>query len=207
MKTLILGLTLIFTAVAVNADTKLQQPWVDQEYINNNGLHSIESILVIGVPDHPDERYKLEDQFKQALAKSGVEATPSLDIMSADTEVNKENVLAALEGKNIDAVLLIRVYRIDDVEIIEGDDPGTMRTERDFAVQLWQNYEGARDQALNAPRNEKQRLVLENNLYDLKSENLIWTVQSYSMNLKSADKIIKSLTHLVTENLKQQNLI
>lgn len=205
MKSVFLSLAFFFVAAASAADTKLQQPWVDHDYVGSN--NPIKSILVIGVPDHPDERRKLEDSFTRSLAKAGVNATASLDIMAADTEVSKESVLAALEGRDIEAVLLTRVFRIEDIEIVQGGDPGTMRTDRDFAIQLWANYEDARDQVLNAPRSKKQRLVLENNLYDLDSENLIWTVQSYSMNIKSADKVIKSLTPLVTDSLKKQNLI
>ena len=200
-----LAMLLVLMSPEVNADTTLQQPWVDREYTNNSD--AFKSILVIGVPDHPDERRELEDSLAKALAKSGVQTMASLDIMSADTEVNKESVLAALEGKNIDGVLLTRVFRVDDIEVVQGGDPGTIRTERDFAIQLWDNYQGARDQALNAPRKSKQRLVLENNIYELKSEKLVWTVQSYSMNPKSSGKIIKSLSKLITESLEQDNLI
>jgi len=200
-----LTLLLITSAGAIHADTKLQQPWIDRDYVANNDAFA--SVLVIGVPDHTDERGKLENSLVKALQKDGVRATASLDLMSADTEVTKESVLAALEGKDIEAVFLTRVFRTDDIEVVQGGDPGTMRTERDFAIQLWENYEGTRDQALNAPRKEKQRLVLENNLYDLKSEKLVWTVQSFSMDPKSADKIIKSLSKLVTEQLRKDGLI
>ena len=208
MKRLVsLGLTLFFTlsGVAVGADTVLQQPWIDRGYVNNND--AFRSILVIGVPDHPDERRKLEDRLAKALEKSGVQATASLDIMSVDTTVSKESVLAVLEGKNIDGVLLTRVFRVDDVTVVQGADANTMRIQQDFTTQLWDNYEGVRGQAANLQKNTKQSLVLENSLYELQSEKLVWTVQSYSMNPKSADKVIKSLSKLVTDQLRKDNLI
>jgi hypothetical protein len=202
-----LGLTLFLTltGAAVEADTELQQPWIDRAYVNDND--AFKSLLVIGVPDHPDERRKLEDRLTKALAKSGVQATASLDVMSADTEVNKESVLAALEGSNIDGVLLTRVFRVDDIVEVQGADSETMRRQHDFATKLWDNYDGMRGQAANLQKNKKQRLVLENNLYELKSEKLVWTVQSYSMNPKSSDKIIKSLSKLASDQLRKDNLI
>jgi hypothetical protein len=200
-----LTLFLILPGAAVAADTVLQQPWIDRGYVNNND--AFKSLLVIGVPDHPDERRQLEDKMAKALAKSGVQATASLDIMAADTQVNKENILAALEGKSIDGVLLTRVFRVDDVDVVQGVDANTMRIQRDFDTKLWDNYDGMRGQAANIKKNTKQRLVLENNLYGLKSESLVWTVQSSSMNPESSDKVIKSLSKLVTEQLRKDNLI
>jgi hypothetical protein len=200
-----LTLFLILPGAAVAADTVLQQPWIDRGYVNNND--AFKSLLVIGVPDHPDERRQLEDKMAKALAKSGVQATASLDIMAADTQVNKENILAALEGKSIDGVLLTRVFRVDDVDVVQGVDANTMRIQRDFDTKLWDNYDGMRGQAANIKKNTKQRLVLENNLYGLKSESLVWTVQSSSMNPESSDKVIKSLSKLVSEQLRKDDLI
>ena len=207
-KSLTIGFTILLCLLnlGVQAEkTTLQQPWVDRGYINNND--AFQNILVIGVPDHPDERRQLEDSMVKALSKMGVEATASLDIMSIETEVNKENVVSALEGRSVEGVLLTRVFRVEDIETVQGGDPGTMRTERDFAIQLWANYEGARDQALNAPKHKEHRLVLENNLYETRSENLVWTVQSYTIDPKSSDKVIKSLSKLVSEQLRKDNFI
>ena len=167
----------------------------------------MESILVIGVPDHPDERRRLEDTFVKSLSDEGITTVASLDVMSRDTEINEQTVKAALADRNIEAVLLTRVYRVDDVEIVQGGDPGTRRTERDFAIQLWDNYKGARDYALNASKNQEQRLVLENNLYDLNSAELVWTVQSFTMNPKSSKKVIDSLSKLIPKQLKKDGLI
>ena len=207
MKSLLLSIALataVLSTAQLHADTTLAEPWIDNAYVNNHG--PVKNILVIGVPDHPDERHQLEQTFSKALSDSGVSAMPSLDIMSADVEVNKGNVLAAIAGRDFDAVLLTQVYRVDDVDIVPGGDPDRV-TDRDFAIQLWDNYEGARDQALDARKKKEHRLVLENNLYDLKSEDLVWSVQSYSINPKSSDKIIRELSRLIPASLKKASLI
>lgn len=208
MRTVVLGFSLI-VAVIVNiptqAETKLAQPWSDRAFINNHG--PFKNILVIGVPKETDERHNLEKAFVEVLKKSGVNALPSLDIMSADTEVNKDNVLAAVAGKNIDSVLLTRMFRVEEIDIVQIDDPGSKRSERDFALGLWGDYRNARDYALDAAKKKQLRIVLENSVYDLNSAELVWTVQSYSMDPKSADEVIKSLSRLISDSLKKEKLI
>ena len=208
MKTFVLGLSLVMAVilnVPTQAETKLTQPWSDRAFINNHG--PFKNILVIGVPEEPDERRKLEEAFSKVLKKNGVEAMPSLEFMSADTEINKENVLAAVAGKDFDSVLLTRLYRVEEIDIVEIDDPGTKRSQRDFALGLWADYRNAHDYALDAAKKKQLRVVLENSVYDLKSAELVWTVQSYSMDPKSADDVIKSLSRLISDSLKKEKLI
>ena len=113
-----LALITTLSAAVLHADTKLKHPWVDRDYVLN--ADPFKSILVIGVPDHPDKRRSLEDGLVKSLEKAGVKATASLDIMSADTEVNRDTVVAALAGKDVDAVFLTSLARVDDVEIVKG---------------------------------------------------------------------------------------
>ena len=208
MKTIVLGLSLVVAAVLnmpTQAETKLTQSWSDRAFINNHG--PFKNILVIGVPKETDERRKLEKAFSEVLKKKGVNAMPSLEIMSPDTEVNKENVLAAVTGKDFDSVLLTRLYRVEEIEIVKIDDPGTKRSQRDFALGLWADYRNAHDYALDAAKKKQFRVVLENSVYDLNSAELVWTVQSHSMDPKSADDVIKSLSQLVSDSLKKEKLI
>ena len=113
MKTIVLGLSLVLAVmlhVPTQAETKLMQPWSDRAFINSHG--PFKNILIIGVPKETDERAKLEKAFSEVLKKNGVNAMPSLEIMSPDTEINKENVLAAVSGKDFDSLLLNRLYRV-----------------------------------------------------------------------------------------------
>ncbi len=200
-----LCITAVLSTMPAQAETKLTQPWANRAFISSHGPFN--SVLVIGVPEEPDERSKLETTFTRVLEKNGTQATASLDLMSIDTEVNKETVLAAVNDQNIDSVLLIRLYRVEEVDILQIDDPGSKRSERDFALGLWKDYTSARDYALDAAEKKQLRVVLENSVYDLRSAELVWTVQSYSMDPKTADEVIESLSALITAALKKEKLI
>ena len=201
-----LVLLLSLAAGVLYAEIQLPAPWMDRDYVYNHD--PFESILVIGVPDHPDKRRQLENSLVKALEKNGVQATASLDIMSEDTEINRDTVTAALAGRDVDAMFLASLHRVEDIEIVSGGVlPKTQRTERDFALQLWQDSQGTYDQNLAALRKEKHRLVLENKLYNLKNEKLVWSVQSYSMKPGSADEAIRSLIKQVAATLRRDGVI
>ena len=204
------GILLMFAAAIpffVQAETQLSQPWTDRAFISDHG--SFNGILVIGVPEEPgaENREKLERTFVGTLEKDNVHSIASLDLLAADAEINEQTVRAAVNGKNIDAVLLTRLFRIEEIDEVQRDDPGTKRSERDFALNLWQDWRNARDYRLDAAVKKRVRVVLENNLYDLDSAKIVWSVQSFSMDPKSAKEIIDSLSQLVTAALKKERLI
>jgi hypothetical protein len=141
------------------------------------------------------------------VRSNGVEAEASLDLMPADAEINKETVLAAIEGRGVDSILVTVLYRVEDVDIVKVDDPGSKRSERDFALGLWRDFRDTYDYALDAPVDKRLRVILENNVYDAASAELVWTVQSYSMDPDSVDEVVERLSKLVPESLKKENLI
>lgn len=202
---------LLMAAVVISffaqAETQLSQPWTNRAFISNHG--PFQGVLVIGVPEKPgaDNREKLERTFVSTLAKDKVHGIASLDVLAADAEINEQAVRAAVDGKNIDAVLLTRLFRIEEIDEVQRDDPGTKRSERDFALNLWQDWRNARDYALDAAVKKRVRVVLENSLYDLDSAKMVWSVQSFSVDPKSAKEIIDPLSQLVTAALKKERLI
>jgi len=210
MKPVTLCFSLIVFAVfsiSTMADTKLAQPWSNRAFISDNG--PFKNILVIAVTEEPRNRSILEKAFSERIGETGAAATTSFSIMAAETEVSEQTIKAAVaaNGTNIEIVLLTRLYRVEEVDIVQIDDPGTMRSERDFALGLWKDYRGARDFALDAGVKKRLRIIIENSIYDLESAELIWTVQSYSMDPKTVEDLIKSVSKLVTDKLKEQDII
>ena len=214
LKTLMKSITLCLSflisvvfSISSMAETKLVQPWSNRAFISDNG--PFENILVIAVTEEPKYRPILEKAFAERIEKKGAAATLSSSIMPTDAEMSEQAIKAAVaeHGANIEIVLLTRLYRIDEVDIVQIDDPGTMRSERDFALALGRDYRDARDFALDAEVKKRLRFILENSIYDLESAELIWTVQSYSMDPKTAEELIKSVSKLVTDKLKEEDLI
>ena len=207
MKSFLVSILLLAASSVTPAlsDTRLLEPWTDRTFIADND--PFKSVLVIALPDDPDNRKLLEQEISKQLSKSGIKSIASVDIMPMDTEVSEQTVRAAIDGKNIEAVLLTFVFRVDDVEIVQGGDTGTLRSDRSFALGLWGDYTKARDQQMQARRDAAQQIVLENNLYDVDTGKIVWSAQSYSIEPKSVKKEVKSLGGQITKSLKNASVI
>lgn len=197
----------ILASHAVTAQTTLNQPWIDQTFVAANA--PFRKVLIIAVTHESENRSLLEEAFVKQIGRTKADAVSSNSIMAPDTEPTAEAIKAAVQatGETYDIVLLTYLVRVDDVDIVNITDPGTKRSERDFALALWGDWQNARDFVLDAGVTHRRQFVVESSVYDLESEEQIWTVQSYSMDPKSAEKIISSVSKMVTEAMVNDDLL
>lgn len=189
------------------AQTTINQPWSDQSFIAANA--PFRNVLIIAVTNEKDNRPMLEEAFAKRIGKTRAKAVSSNSIMAPDVEPTEESVKAAVEasGEDFDIVLLTYLLRVDDADIVNITDPGTKRSERDFALALWGDWQNARDFVLDAGVTHRRQFVVESSVYDLDSAEQIWTVQTYTMDPKSAKEIIDTITAMVTDALVKGNLL
>ena len=195
---------IVLALTACTTDTKLVKAWSDDTYTRG----SLRSVLIIGVSDQPSKRRILENSFTKAFKQNRVDALSSLAIMAAETKITKQTVESAISDRNIDAVLVTHLVRVEDKTFYSGPHPSTYRSEREFRQNLWQHYDSVYDYAHDPSLYKKHRsVILETNLYDAKTAKLIWSIQSESLDPRSADEIVQSLGRLIVESLKKQKLI
>lgn len=195
---------IVLTLTACSTDTKLVKSWSDDTYTRG----PLRNVLIIGVSNEPSKRRLLENAFTKAFKQNKVDALASLAIMPADVKIAKQTVQSAISGRNIDAVLVTRLVRVEDKTFYSGPHPTTYRSERQFRQDLWQHYDSVYDYAHDLSLHKKQRsVVLESNIYDAKTAKLIWSIQSETLDPKSPNEIIRSLGLLIIENLKKDKLI
>ena len=195
-------------ALAACNTTQIKLVQVRSDYGYSDGRGPFRSMLIIGVSEQSDERQLLESIFTKTLSSTGIQALSSLEIMSTGTEISEETVGAAIAGKNIDAVLVVRFVRLEEQKLYHGPDPTTYRSERELRRNLWDyysmTYDYTSDESLHT---EDLVAVLESSVYDAETAELIWAVQSHSINPKSLDAEFRSLSELITESLKSAKLI
>lgn len=201
---LLAGIVTSFSAIA---QTTLNQPWADQSFVAENA--PFRKVLIIAVTNEQENRVMLEEAFAKHVGKTEADAISSNSIMAPDVETTAETVKAAVaaSGEDFDVVLLTYLVRVDDVDIVNVTDVGIKRSERDFALALWGDWANARDFVLDAGVTHRRQFVVESSVYDLDSEKQVWTVQSYSMDPKSVEEIVGSITTLVTKALVNDNLL
>lgn len=190
------GLLLIVSILAACAAAKPINEWRDQSF---NGR--IDRILIIGVTAQNERRRAFETAFVNALQARGITATPSYKLLSSSLQLNREVVEEAIRGKNIGGVLVTRLAGIRQAEVFRqpaGSDP-----EGDYFTQ----YNIIRRETTSAYYDEHRVLTLETSLYDASSGDLVWRMQSETIDASRPRDVIEAQVELTINTLLRRGLI
>lgn len=178
------------------ASTKPVNEWRDEGF---NG--QLSHILVIAAMDEVTQRHAIEDDYVKALMAVPVSAVPSYTIIDSDLALTRETVEAAIEGQGFDAVLVTRLLGVEEVE--EYQPP--------VHYDHYRSYHRYYQRSLNysSPgyyRNYKI-VTLETNLYSTATRDLVWSMQSETIDGSAPRDIIEAQVILTIDRLTQGGLI
>ena len=202
---------LMLTGCASTAplESLLYNEWSDDNYTHSEVY--VKQLMVIGAINNPGNRQALEKTFVDNFAEIGVIGFLSLDYMSIETEINKDNVKKAIEGQPFDAVLVTELVEYNDSSYRKG--PQFENSYADYSTSK-QYFEGlgifdsnAPDQ--NSPDEFKVRktVLVRVALYNLGKGKLVWSANSRSIEPESANEAIQVLVQQVVARLREKNLI
>ena len=190
----ILGLTtlLIFPGCATTEKTS---EWRDQAFADAR----FDDILVIGVSQRKAARRMFESNLVTELQKRNVRASPSFEIMAVDAKIDRQTVRAAIVGKEIDAILVTHLVGIEEKQHYVP--PTTIRAPRYYGY-----YSMAYDRVYEPGYYERYDVVkLETSLYEARTEKLVWSMGSDTIDLNADEALIKSVD--MVNALGKQDLI
>lgn len=169
--------------------------WRDESYTAGAFNH----LLVIGISEDAVKRRQFEDSFVRELKALGVRATASYAIMPGDQKVEKETIIKAIAGRQVDAVLVTHLVGVEQKEAYM---PRTM------GPSYYGYYSSAYNYAYSPGYYEKYEVLkLESNLYSVQTEKPIWSMQSESLELDRVNTLINDIIKLNIKSLRNQNLI
>lgn len=194
LKTITLALTaLVITACA---NTKPVGEWSNEQFTGK-----LNNILIIGVTSRSDRRRVFEDKFVEGLAALKVNATPSYKLMDSSLHLTRQVVENAIKGQDIGAVLVTRLAGIKEEDVYRAPD------NRDENLSYF-NYSDNSLQLANDGYTEQHRtVVLETNLYDIESRELVWSMQSQTMDASKPRHVIEDQIKLTVSTLAKRGLI
>ncbi len=164
----------------------------------------VTDILVIGVTykEKEDVRRSFEDRFVAQLKAAGVEAISSGDAISipADLMLQKDEILKAVNKFNNDAVIITHVVGKEKKEVYT---PGGRRYGGYYGY--YGRVYGYAHSPGYSSTNTSYRL--ETNLYDVKTEKLIWSGKSETLNPESSKQMIDDVIKEVIKDLQKNNLL
>ena len=127
MKAFIFTLLIAFTGVTFaqeapetsTASTKTEKPKKAKKKKKAKKVKtsiSLDNALVIGQMDSPEDRYSVEITLTEMLAKSGVKATPSLNVLKLGSDARilaTDSVQQLVAAKGIDTYCLVSIRGFD----------------------------------------------------------------------------------------------
>lgn len=188
-----LGILVIACAGTELTDTQVHKTVRDKPVSN---------ILVIGIADKENNRRYFENEFVTALEATGVKAVSSADVISipADKELKKDVILDVVNKFKNDAVIITHVAGVE---------------KKDVYTPPTRSYGGYYDYYNNIYLHTHEpgyysthtQVRLKTNLYDVKTERLLWSGQSKTINPGSTRKVIDEVIQVVVKDLQKNKLL
>lgn len=189
---LIIALFLI-SSCATTATTNV---WRDQTYQG-----PVKKILVMGISQKIGIQRFFEDEFVRQLRERGDDAIAGYTVLPYDEKMDKDFIASKARQSGADTVLVTRpLSRGMQRTYVPGQAyavPGT--------YSRWGSYYGH----AYSPGYviEDEYVYVETNLYDVVTENLIWSAQSETVMLATDQELIKSFINTMIRQLSSDKLI
>jgi len=187
-----------FLIIACAGGTDLTQKQVDDAYKGK----PVSDILVIAITGNEHNRRSFEKKFVARLKSVGVDAISSEEAipMPADLELKKETILTAVNQYENDAVIITHLIGKEEKDVYTRGGSG----HRGYFGFYRSRYSYAHDPGYSST---STTVRLETNLYDVKTEKLIWSGKSDSWSRDSKDQIINDVIKAVINDLQNNKLI
>jgi hypothetical protein len=188
LSTFVLALLLL---PSCSATTQLNSVWRDETYRDHP-----RKILVLGMLKTPGNRRILEDEMVRQLKAHGTDAVAAYTVLPEQIEANKETITSIMNEIGADAVLISRLMDKKSVTTyVPGTPPPTGYG--------WHNYYSSNPGYVV----QDEYAVVQTNLYDLKTNKLIWTAASETWVSGDNDNLILKFTEVIGDALARQKVI
>jgi len=178
--------------------TKLNTTKVDEARLGK----PVSDILVIAITYEKELRHSFEDKFVAQFKTAGIEAVSSADVIpiSEKQQLEKDAILKAVNKFENDAVIIIHMVGVEEKEIITRS-PSSGRGY--YGHYLWA-YGNTHQPGYSSTR---ITVRLATNLYDVKTEKLIWSGKSETLRPDSVNQIIDDVIKVVIQDLQKNKLL
>ena len=186
---------------ACGSTTQLLNVWSDVQY-----EETIDRIMVVGMAQQPATRRSFEDELAARFELNKVKAFSSARLIPADKELDQQTIRRAVEENGIEAVLITRMISIDkESNWVRGE---TYTVPRTYYDNMYGYYFSAYEYVHEPGYLVDYTIVnLETNIYDVASEQLIWSAVSESFDPRSVTEIIDTLGLAIMNDLKQAGFL
>jgi len=209
-----LSIILVFVGLMVSnlmtgcSGTKANYSWSSPNYTGK-----INKVYVVGISQKDLNRMIFENNFENRLTSEGVKAIASYKDLLSSVAPEKEALIRRMKANDCDSILLTRVLSQQKKAISSGQGsyrysqggPGSYNTRH---YKNWDSYYNYGKVEYSSPASiDIVTVTLESVLYDLKTEELIWSAQLETKFVKDIEKAVRLFVDQVTKDLREKGLI
>lgn len=190
------------------ANTKFTKQWIDEDF----NEQPYDDILVLVVADKMGNRQDAENYIVQKLGEAGVDAMQSYDILPKTEAIDREAVGKAIEGLQLDAVIVMFATGVTEDEYFIPSRRFGVYSGYGYGDAHYGSFYNYYPHAVNyvyIPGYDNTHFVvaLETSLFDLKTGKLVWSGQSNTFAPDSVDDVIHNITMLTINELEKKKII
>jgi len=186
---------------------KITGSWSDPEF---KSFGPYTKVFVMVLSQNSDANYFVESQMAKTLITKGYKVVKSNDLyppkFSPIKDFTKEQLAESIAKTGCDAILMLSLL---DSKIKESYNPGTVYTPMMYGhYGSYYGYYNHYYPQVYSPGyySVDKTFYLEANLFDLKSDRLLWSIQSEASNPESLPDWFEKYSYMLMSHLKSKGL-
>jgi hypothetical protein len=185
---------LIALLVTACTTTQLTAVWKDPSYQTRPA-----KIMVVGIAKSPVNRRLFEDEFVRQLKSRGTDAIASYTVVPDEKQADQEAIAKKVAELGADTVLITRLV---SKKIVQVYVPGTPYYPPPY-YGSWPDYYGYGYRYMYTPGYiaDDEYAVVETNLYEAKSDKLIWAASSETGINDTDQNLIQTYVGVMVKNM------
>ena len=210
MKNLILLIIAALYVAGCGPTTQITASWKNPD---EQLTGSVNTIFVTALTGRPAIRQNIENDIAAVLEKKGYNTVKSMDVLpptfSAEQTPNRDTLLTHISATRADVILTVALIdEKTETRYVPGAYGYAPIPRFDYYGTFWRYYTNWYP-TLNSPGYYEENKVyfLETNLYDAKTEELLWSAQSESYNPVSLPEFSDEFAKVVISKLEDDRIL
>jgi hypothetical protein len=211
MKLPIIGAAFLLSACAASRTT-IQSSWTDAEYAGP----PLDRIAVVALFDTRADSLAFERNAADFLESLKVATVPAHELLTpAETlTLDEEQIRERLAATDVDGILIFRLVAIDERREYQAPTPNAPSEVTSGNAFSWYYRPSQNDPTVSSPSADSQGywieqdfLVAETALFDNRSDRLLWTAKSETLDDARLQRTSESIVRAVARRLIAMDLI
>lgn len=213
MKTLIktgkvLCCTALVTLMACSPATMVTGSWTSPGKTDKKYDH----IVVAALTGSTSAKGIVEEDFVTALGERGIRVTKSIDVFPPNLkneDTDREQLLKNIRGKDVDAILTLSLIDQEtETRYVPGSYSYAPYPVYPYYGSFWGYYSFVYPRVYSPGYYTEDKIYyIESNLYDAKTENLVWSAQSQTYNPSDLEHFSKGFVRAIVRKMEKDGVL